>query len=46
MIRATVTVRTPTGRHTFPAIGPSTGQIHADALEQFGGLCSVTVIPH
>jgi hypothetical protein len=40
----TVTVRTPLQRLTFPAIGKTSGDVHAAELERFGGLCSVTVI--
>ena len=29
----------------FTAIGLSSGAVHAAALDRFGGLCSVVVIP-
>lgn len=40
-----VTVRTLTQRLSFPAIGISSAAVHAAALDHFGGLCSVVVIP-
>lgn len=40
-----VTVRTATSKHKFQAIGRSSGDVHTSALDRFGGLCSVTVIP-
>jgi hypothetical protein len=41
----TVTVRTSSQRHCFTALGLDSASVHAAALEQFGGLCSVVVIP-
>ena len=41
----TVTVRTLSERLQFTAIGISSGDVHAAALDRFGGLCSVVVIP-
>jgi len=41
----TVTVRTATSRHSFSAIGATSAAVHAAALDRFGGLCSVVVIP-
>ncbi|WP_158590423.1 hypothetical protein [Noviherbaspirillum cavernae] len=40
-----VTVRTSDCRLAYTAIGQSSGAIHEVALDHFGGLCSVTVIP-
>jgi hypothetical protein len=40
-----VTVRTLDHRITYPAIGATSAEVHAAALDRFGGLCSVVVIP-
>lgn len=40
-----VTVRTQCQRHTYQALGPSSIAVHIDALNRFGGLCSVSVKP-
>lgn len=47
MMRAfSVTVRTEDqGIHRYPAIGYSSAAVHIDALDRFGGLCSVFVKP-
>jgi hypothetical protein len=40
-----VIVHTPEHRYAYPAIGPSSADVHMSALDRFGGLCSVSVIP-
>jgi hypothetical protein len=40
-----VTVRTLEQRFAYPAIATSSADVHADAQERFGGLCSVVVRP-
>lgn len=40
-----VTVCTQCKRHTYQALGPSSIAVHLDALNCFGGLCSVSVKP-
>jgi hypothetical protein len=40
-----VTVRTTDQRHSYTAIGASSSDVHAAAMDRFGGLCSVVVIP-
>jgi hypothetical protein len=40
-----VTVRTLNQRITFSAIGASSATVLEAALDRFGGLCSVVVIP-
>lgn len=41
----TVTVRAAGQRHSYTALGASSSDVHAAALDRFGGLCSVVVIP-
>ena len=40
----TVTVRAAGQRHRYTALGASSSDVHAAALDRFGGLCSVAVI--
>lgn len=41
----TVTVRAAGQRHRYTALGTTSSDVHAAALDRFGGLCSVVVIP-
>jgi hypothetical protein len=40
-----VTVRTLFHKFTYFAISRSSADVHMSALDRFGGLCSVSVIP-
>jgi hypothetical protein len=40
-----VTIKTLDQRFSYTALGISSGAVHAAALDRFGGLCGVTVIP-
>lgn len=40
-----VRVRTLFRSYSYAAIGTCSATVHAEAIERFGGLCSITVIP-